>query len=147
MSISNTTSTAKFLYWEGSDGKQYQADDMIVMTQDLKLTAVWDYPLIISQTGIADTAIYEVVDDGGDVVLTVALTGHEQVAIYQLPAGDYTVRELTGWTWKYDSEGSKSIQVTGTEEKIVKFTYTGTTPDWLHGETHKENNFAPVPNP
>ena len=79
------------------------------------------------------------------MVLTVALTGEEQVAIYQLPVGDYTIRERTGWTWKYNSKESEKITVTGTKENIVTFAYTKTVPDWLHSETHKENNFAPVP--
>lgn len=148
----NPNSIAKFLGWhydKNGNGKVDAGEllaggsKLTMPAAHVTLTAVWDYPLIISQTGIADSAIYEVVDDYDNVILTVALTGEEQVAVYQLPAGDYTVREKTDWTWKYDSDGSHEVTVTGNGEKTVKFTYTGTTPDWLNGETHKENNFVP----
>ncbi len=150
----NPNCTAKFLGWHydknGNNsvdpGELYENGSKVIMpAKHITLTAVWDYPLILSQTGIQDSAIYEIVDASDNVVLTVALTGEEQVAIYQLPVGDYTIRERTGWTWKYNSKESEKITVTGTKENIVTFAYTKTVPDWLHSETHKENNFAPVP--
>ena len=145
---------AKFLYWEGNDGERYDAGEEIIMDQDLILTAVWDYPLIISQTGMAtgDTAIYQIVKstttDGGEVseevVLTVALNGEESVSIYELPAGDYTVREITGWTWKYSGTESKKVTVTNNGESKVAFKYVTPSSDWLSGENFNENQFAPV---
>jgi hypothetical protein len=144
------------------DASKMVTDKALLAPTDIKISpGIYDYTyyaifkpitLTISHTGLAEneTAIYEVADKNGNVVLTVALTGKGKekasVTIEQIPAGEYTVTELTDWTWKNGKTmNSQSVTVhadpTDTQNK-VSFTYTRVATDWLHGETHCTNNFA-----
>lgn len=99
------------------------------------------YKLKISQTGMrsGDSAVYEVLS-GNTKVARVMLTGKEDsVTIEQIPAGTYTVCEVTkDWTWTYTATQEQSVTLSETQ-KTAKVTfdfkdkYKGSC--WLHGES------------
>ncbi len=61
-------------------------------------------------------------DRSGDTIeLTVSITGTGSVKIVDLPVGDYTVSELTSWSWRY---GVTTIEVDGS---TVQITNNGTS--------------------
>ena len=69
--------------------------------------------------------------------------------IWDVNCGEYTVTELTDWSWKYDCETSvvnKTImEMSGSDipdTNIFNFTNTYKNPDWLGGENYKENIFS-----
>ena len=95
--------------------------------------------------------------------MKVALTGTETIVAI-LPVGEYTVTEIAGnWTWKHDGGNDPAVVITEPElenqdaskvtvantgeESKVEFTFANIGSDWLHGENHRENNFAKVPTP
>ena len=82
-----------------------------------------------------------------DVNVTVSVAGAGQTTIAYLPAGEYTVTELTNWAWRYDCE-LYSQPVTVTENNAansVTFTNTRNSKTWLGGENSIINKFAAVP--
>ena len=82
-----------------------------------------------------------------DVNVTVSVAGAGQTTIAYLPAGKYTVTELTNWAWRYDcTESSKSVTVTeNNAANSVTFTNTRNSKTWLGGENYCINKFAVVP--
>lgn len=56
---------------------------------------------------------------GNPILITVSIKGTGSLKIVDLPAGDYTVRELTSWSWRY---GVTTIEVDG---EAVQFTNAG----------------------
>lgn len=153
-----------FMGWYTSqtpDAQKRVTDKALLAPTDIKISPdIYDYTyyaifkpitLTISQTGIpvGETALYQITGNG--VNLTVALPGKgselASVTVEQIPAGEYTVTELTGWTWKNGTDlNSKNVTVSKSAENVVSFAFTIPASDWLHGETHKENNFAKVTN-
>ena len=106
--------------------------------------------LTISQTGLKEkeSAMYRVQGNGIDMY--VEIQGNKSVTIEQIPLGDYTVTELTDWTWKYDSDAesaasAKPVTVTPDGPNEVEFAFTTNNPDWLGGENAKNNKFASTP--
>lgn len=108
------------------------------------------YKLTISQKGVnaTDSAVYQVSNKStGEVVATVMLTGTNQVTIEQIPAGTYTVQEITSnWTRTYGdnptvtqgtntTKTSIEVEVTSGETKEVIFTHTYVGSCWLHSES------------
>ena len=80
----------------------------------------------------------------GGVDLIVAITGNGEVVIKELYCGEYTVTELTGWSWEYDISGTASKSITLVENATnnkVSFSNTYANPDWLGDECCKDNNF------
>ena len=84
---------------------------------------------------------------GNKVDLTVTIQGAGSVTIKDLYCGDYTVKELTDWSWTYTNTDGNERSVTLTTKDAVEgytvtFTNAPKTVDWLHGEAEaKENQF------
>ena len=53
---------------------------------------------------------------GDTIELTVSIKGTGSVKIVDLPVGDYTVSELTSWSWRY---GVTTIKVDGSTVQIT----------------------------
>lgn len=124
-----------------------------VKPADLKITAdgqVFDVyydpnTLTITQTGVKvnESRIYHV--SGGTVDMYVEIQENKSVTIEQIPAGDYTVTELTNWTWKDGNDTNEKNITVNPGPNEVPFDYSEVTPDWLGGETSKNNTFAGTP--
>ena len=100
--------------------------------------------LTISQTGLDanESAIYQISNNNGFTML-VELQGGNSVILEQIPAGSYTVTELTDWTWKNGgTANSQNVTVTENGNNQVTFTYTEPSPDWLGGEDSQNNKFS-----
>jgi len=71
-----------------------------------------------------------------------------------LRVGEYTVTELTNWTWRYDTTtyvvGSGDVQsgnegdveVEGGKTAIITFTNSGHDDQWLGGDNYAVNTFS-----
>lgn len=109
-----------------------------------------------SEAGFAsaadDTFIFSVVGTpgtaGANIDLTVTLRGAGSVTVKDLPLGEYTVTELTDWSWRYDAEGDsvKTAVVTDSAEGNAPaeavFVNKPNGSKWLGGETSNENKFS-----
>lgn len=82
------------------------------------------------------------VKGNSSVDLTVSITGNGSVTITDLPRGEYTVTEITEWSWRYDAEGDKSkpITLTGDSGELT-FENKRNDKKWLGGESQKDNRF------
>ena len=77
---------------------------------------------------------------GKGVELTVVIHGTDSATIKDLPIGDYTVTEDSGWSWRYSGEGAKTVGVTVGRENTAAFqNVRASEPDksgdwrWLNG--------------
>lgn len=75
--------------------------------------------------------------------MQVVIKGNGSITITNLPAGDYTVTEDTGWSWRYmPSENG----LTGSPERPeVTFSNTRNNDNWLDGNAYCENKFTGIP--
>ena len=86
-----------------------------------------------------------------DVDMTVVIHGSGEVTIQGLNCGEYTVTELTDWSWTYDCKTKAAVNKKITEltqDKTIpesntfSFTNAYNDPDWLGGENYYENRFT-----
>lgn len=94
--------------------------------------------------------VFTVTGDNG-FSMQVVIKGNSSKTIKNLPAGNYTVTEDVGWSWRYTPE-SRSQEVTAADiqngKAIVDFNNTratqgndGTSWKWLNGCGYKDNHF------
>ncbi len=77
--------------------------------------------------------------------MEVIVPGNGSVTIKDLPSGNYTVTEITDWSWRYDIVGSVSQTVkVGPEDPTVTFKNKRTDDHWLDGSDSLENVFDAV---
>jgi len=99
------------------------------------------------------SAMFEITnDDDTSFSLIVAINGTGSVTVNDLPAGNYTVTELTDWTWRYTSTSNRvdnKVYVDGDakgdgvgDDDEITFTNTRQQPYWLSGDSYAENTFA-----
>lgn len=85
--------------------------------------------------------------DGID--LTVSVTGPNSTTIRYLPAGEYTIKEISDWSWRYDLESPATnpaeviVSAKGDNEIIFKNKLRSDV-HWLGGESSEDNKFAAV---
>ena len=88
------------------------------------------------------------------VSITDASPNVDTVLLNKVPIGNYTVTELTDWSWEYEtaSDSSDKQDVTVIEDDpeteehettAVTFTNNSTPSNWLSDETVNENQFNP----
>lgn len=79
------------------------------------------------------------------VVLTADENGYvAPVTIEQLYAGEYTVTEDTGWSWRYEAVGSGTETVAISQDNPGEVTIANKliNDDWLHWETTVDNRWG-----
>lgn len=81
--------------------------------------------------------------------MEVVIEGNGSTTITNLPAGDYTVTEDTGWSWRYEPVGGDTRRVTAQDilngEASVEFVNTRDDDHWLDGNAYCENKFTGTP--
>ena len=78
-----------------------------------------------------------------DVELTVTVHGNGKTTVAALPVGNYTVTEMTDWSWRYTPEGGAAQTVTaGAEGAELTFANGRTEEKWLDGGAFAVNLFS-----
>lgn len=106
----------------------------------------------ITKTGISDldndgttekqTSIFRIYKvEGNDEVpyMDVTIVGNDTKVIKQVPIGNYIVKEITHWTWRYGEQNSKNADVTGTTPVEVAFENKRKEDKWLSGDSYVRN--------
>ena len=79
-----------------------------------------------------------------DIDLTVTVHGNGQTTVTDLPVGDYTVTEETGWSWRYTPDGGADrtfkAAIGGTN---LVYQNSRTQTQWLDGDNYRVNHFDP----
>ena len=73
----------------------------------------------------------------------VVINGNGSVTIKGLKIGEYTVKEVTGWSWRYKPDSAVkqvTLEATG-ENNVVTFTNTRSSIKWLNGNAYSKNEF------
>lgn len=77
-----------------------------------------------------------------DIDLTVTVHGNGQTTVTDLPVGDYTVTEETGWSWRYTPQSGAERKVTvGAGGLTVQYQNNRTQTQWLDGDNYSVNHF------
>ena len=72
----------------------------------------------------------------------VCITGNGSVTLTGLPAGTYTVREETGWSWRYTpSQEEQTVVIKNGETGEAIFQNSRTNEKWLTDDAHCDNRF------
>lgn len=82
--------------------------------------------------------------------LDVAVNGNGSVTVRELPVGNYSVMELTDWSWRYEIDGAATdtneLTITEAEAAAGAVTVTVTNErkhaQWLDGDSFLENVFG-----
>lgn len=106
--------------------------------------------LTIKKTGAQgidenQTFIFKVIgtdNNTKDIALTVTIHGDGSVTIKDLPIGNYTVTEVTDWSWRYEPESGNSRTVTiAASGNTVTFKNTRNNDKWLDGNAVAVNTY------
>lgn len=143
-----------------NDGPLTQGDAVtVILTSQNSNQHVWFsyYPraqtctLTISKTGsqpVDENQTFQFRVTGADtdtrgVDLIVTVHGNGSTTLVELPAGKYTVQELTDWSWRYEPDSmTKEVLLTPGEQTTVPFANTRVKTQWLGGDHYLDNRFA-----
>ena len=105
---------------------------------------------------VADLTItkqgYQEIDEGQSFIFDVTgpngyskrvvINGNGTVTIKGLKIGEYTVTEVTDWSWRYAADSnSKNITLNPKLTNVVTFVNTRSNGKWLGGDAYKQNIF------
>lgn len=80
--------------------------------------------------------VFTVVKKDGTVYSEVTIVGNNSETIYELPVGTYTIKEDTGWSWRYPSPTYSVNSVALSKDKTsatITCTNSNSMPYWLNG--------------
>ena len=73
----------------------------------------------------------------------VVINGNGSVIIKGLKIGEYTVTEVTSWSWRYDAKSSsQSIKLQPAQTNAVNFVNSRSNHKWLGGDAYSNNVFG-----
>ncbi|MBP3301353.1 MAG: InlB B-repeat-containing protein [Clostridia bacterium] len=81
--------------------------------------------------------------DTASVDLTVTVIGNGSVTVTKLPTGDYTITELTDWSWRYENETAQrqiTLEYNGGSNELI-FDNSRKNGKWLDGNDTRDNLF------
>lgn len=130
--------------------KQYQITQELVANPDFEKgenTIIFVYGgsngnLKINKAGVTDTNapfVFRITGEG--VSMEVVIYGNGSETIAELPAGDYTVEEITGY-WRYSLDSTKTVEVSGGQDAEVTFTNNRNENKWLDDYASATNVFG-----
>ena len=75
----------------------------------------------------------------------VVINGNGSVIIKGLKIGEYTVTEVTSWSWRYDAKSSsQSIKLQPAQTNAVNFVNSRSNHKWLGGDAYSNNVFGSI---
>lgn len=91
--------------------------------------------------GENQTFIFHISGNGVEMDVTISREG--SVTVYDLPLGEYTVAEISEWSWRYNSGStSQTTEIsTSIPDPSVIFTHSYRENKWLNFFTYKLNQF------
>ncbi|MBQ0098805.1 MAG: InlB B-repeat-containing protein [Oscillospiraceae bacterium] len=97
-----------------------------------------------------DTFIYHIVGKATfteeTVDMFVTLHGDDVTTVTDVPLGEYTITEQTGWTWRYDTDGktvTKNV-ISDASKNVFDFSGEKTITTWISDVVTKLNEFIKV---
>ena len=123
-------------------------------TQNVLFTNTWKRhtgSLTVSKTAenaSGETFLFQITGPNG-FSMTLPLQAGQSQTIYDLPLGDYTVKENTAWSWRFTADNaSQTVTLTETDHsKTVAVTNTPDNGKWLNDVSVERNTFNPATTP
>ena len=78
------------------------------------------------------------------IEMTVSVRGAGSVVVEDLPVGDYTVTEVSDWSWRYEPVAG-NVDVELSDPDVVReasFENGRANPYWLSGDSHADNRWG-----
>ena len=81
--------------------------------------------------------------DTGEIDLTVTVVGNGSTTVTGLPTGDYTVTELTDWSWRYENDTAQREITLEYNNRANELIYDNSRQHdkWLDGNAVSDNRF------
>ncbi len=109
--------------------------------------------VIVREDGAAEQDFWYTVTGPGGIEIEVCIpAGRDRVTITGVPYGNYTAVEHADWSWRYDTETSKTTTVYGPEDVIptgaligdstINFSGQKDNDNWLNGIHRAENQYG-----
>ena len=77
--------------------------------------------------------------------MVVSVTGNGSATIECIPMGEYTVTEITEWSWKYDNPEAQNVIITSEDHsKTIEFTNNRNDNKLLGDEKNVNNKFSAI---
>lgn len=114
----------------------------VALETDLTITTKSTFPSDSNQTFIFNIK-GKAGTDTENINLFVTVVGNDSVTVTKLPTGDYTITELTGWSWRYENgtaERNVTLEYNGGSNEMI-FDNIRTNGSWLDGNDVKNNTF------
>lgn len=103
--------------------------------------------LTITKSGGADNEsyVFNVYKDGAEYT-EVTIWGNDRVTIYELPVGEYTIKEDTGWSWRYTANNGSTASLSSTSPSgTITCTNKPEKNSWLNGFSEIVKNICGTP--
>lgn len=100
--------------------------------------------LTITKQGGADGEpyVFDICKDG-EKYSEVTIVGNDTQTLYELPVGTYTIKEDTGWSWRYSVDNGGSAALTAQYPTgSITCTNTKNNDKWLNGFSNVEKNIS-----
>ena len=106
--------------------------------------------LTITKQGCQDidenqSFIFDVTGPGITGTMKVVIEGNKSVTIKGLKVGEYTVTEVTSWSWRYTA-ATQSITLDPTKANTITIVNTRSNHKWLGGDAYSKNVFGDIDN-
>lgn len=96
---------------------------------------------ITKASGAAGEPYVFIVNKGNDKYTEASITGNGSVTIYELPVGTYSIKEDTGWSWRYTPSYSDSVTLSATNPNgTITCTNSLNKQYWLNGFSNVMQN-------
>lgn len=96
--------------------------------------------------GASDEPYVFTVKKDGVKYTEVTIVGNHRETIYELPVGNYTIEEDTGWSWRYNGSSGTAVELTAdTPEGSISCNNEKTKNYWLNGFSAVEKNIYGIP--
>ncbi|MBQ3138366.1 MAG: InlB B-repeat-containing protein [Ruminococcus sp.] len=131
--------------WIGADNKITPKPENGILSQATYYAKVEPCSLTITKKGDVkanETFLFNVASTDGKFDKVVSITGNNSTTIDYIPQGEYTITEISDWSWKYNAIEAKSITIT--TDHTVEFENSRNENKLLGDESNINNVFAAV---
>lgn len=133
--------------WIGADNKLTPKPENGILSQATYYAKVEPCSLTITKKGDVkanETFLFNIRSTDGKFDKIVSITGNNSTTIDYIPQGEYTITEISDWSWKYNALEPKNIAITITTDHTVEFENSRNENKLLGDESNINNVFAAV---
>lgn len=131
--------------WIGADNKITPKPENGIISQETYYAKVEPCSLTITKKGDVkanETFLFNVASTDGKFDKVVSITGNNSTTIDYIPQGEYTITEISDWSWKYNNVEKQDVLIS--KNHIVEFENSRNENKLLGDESNNNNVFAAV---